>query len=159
MRYALSFALAILVLTAGALTTFRELSVRGSEPDPLPRVTRAGITHVVSPLVPSAADLARFAEADRAWREQHARPFSVAELRARGDGKRSARDLMQDRVYELSRSGRRGDAIRELERWTRAHPRDRQALLWLARMLSEAGRKQESIARYRQVLALGGGRS
>jgi hypothetical protein len=55
-----------------------------------------------------------------------------------------------------NRSGRRGEAIRELERWTARYPRDREAVLWLARLLRDAGRTNESLARYRQVLSSSG---
>ena len=158
MRYAVSFLLTILVLTVGALTTFRQISANGSRADTLvlPADRDDELTPAASVLHPSADDYARFAEADRAWREKNARQFTLAELRARGDGTRSPREAMQDRVYELTRKGNRAAAIRELEQRTRRHSSDRQALLWLARLLNEAGRRDESIARYRQVLALGG---
>jgi DNA-binding SARP family transcriptional activator len=61
---------------------------------------------------------------------------------------------MQERVYVLTRGGRRADAIGELERWTAANPQDREAVLWLARLLRQVGRTSESLARYRQVLSL-----
>jgi len=35
------------------------------------------------------------------------------------------------------------------------HPRDKSALLSLARLLREAGRTDASVARYRQLLSLG----
>jgi Flp pilus assembly protein TadD len=60
---------------------------------------------------------------------------------------------MQDRVYSAQRAGNRGRAIAELERWVRMNPRDADALLSLARLLNEAGRKTESVVRYRQALA------
>jgi DNA-binding SARP family transcriptional activator len=63
---------------------------------------------------------------------------------------------MQDRVFKSTRGGDRGRAIRELERWIDSHPRDKDALLSLARLLNEAGRRDDSLARYRQIIALGG---
>jgi Flp pilus assembly protein TadD len=161
MRYALSFTLIILLLTAGALTTFRQISASSGGGDTLviPPAREDELTPEASPLNPTAADYARFERADGEWRAQHARQYSLAELRVRGDGTRSAREAMQDRVYSLTRKGDRARAIAELERWTGSHPRDRDALLWLARLLSEAGRKEASIARYRQILALAGEKS
>ena len=76
----------------------------------------------------------------------------LAELRARGDGRRSARDSVEDRVFEYSRRGRRDLATREMERWVARHPNDRAMLLALARLLNEQGRTDESIARYQQLL-------
>ena len=68
------------------------------------------------------------------------------------------RRAMEEQVYLFSRAGRRAAAIRELEQWTSRYPRDREAVLWLARLLRDAGRTTESLARYRQVLSsLGGG--
>ena len=159
MRYALFFALSVVALTAGALATFHHISVSGMV---VPRVdSLAGPTadtlptpEVVTPAVPSASDYAQFAAADSAWREANAREYTVAELRARGDGKRTARDLVQDRAFVLLRSGQRGRAIAELEQWVARHPTDDRALLSLARLLNEEGRSSDAIGRYRQILAL-----
>jgi Flp pilus assembly protein TadD len=63
---------------------------------------------------------------------------------------------MQDRVYLFTKHGDRAAAIAELEKWTRSNPRDGASLLALARLLNEAGRTDEAVARYRQVLALHG---
>jgi Flp pilus assembly protein TadD len=68
------------------------------------------------------------------------------------------RRALEERVYVLTRAGRRGEAIGALERWTASYPRDREAVLWLARLLRQAGRTDESLARYRQVLTLSEGR-
>jgi Flp pilus assembly protein TadD len=97
-----------------------------------------------------------FAEAsagDSAWRAEHARFYSLAELRVRGDGRRSPREAMQDRVFAFSKKGQRAQAIAELERWVASNRHDTDALVWLARLLKEAGRTAESVQRYRQALA------
>ena len=73
---------------------------------------------------------------------------------ARGDGKRTARDSVQDRVFAYVRAGQRPRAIADLERWVAAHPTDDQLLLSLARLLAEEGRSNDAIGRYRQILAL-----
>jgi Flp pilus assembly protein TadD len=105
-------------------------------------------------VVPTSADLARYAAADRAWRERHAQQYTIAELRARGDGKRTAREAMQDRVFKLTSGGDRAGAIAQLEQWVGGHPRDAESLLALARLLNEAGRTDDAVARYREILAL-----
>ena len=157
MRYALAFLLVVVGLTAAAVATFVHISsvsmvaaVPGAGPV-ADTITRA---EVATPAVPTAADYARYAEADRVWRERNARQYTIAELRARGDGKRTPREAMQDRVFELTRRGNRSGAIVELERWVRGHPRDEQSLLSLARLLSEAGRTGDAVSRYREILAL-----
>src|SRR5262249_26730073 len=159
MRYALFFALSVITLTVGALATFDHISVIGAA---VPRVdSLAGPTadtlptpEVVTPVVPTAADYAQFAHVDSVWRDANAREYTVAELRARGASKRTARDLVQDRAFELVKSGQRGRAIAELERWVAGHPTDDQSLLSLARLLNEEGRSDDAIGRYRQILAL-----
>ena len=161
MRYALLFALAIVGLTAVVVLTFDRISatalavetpVAAAPADTMP----AAVT--TTPIAPSTKDYDRYATADRAWRERHARFYSARELRARGDGKRTPREAMQDRVFADMRGGNRARAISELERWVRANPRDEQTLLTLARLLNEAGRTDDALARYRQILALAGQR-
>jgi DNA-binding SARP family transcriptional activator len=61
---------------------------------------------------------------------------------------------MQDRVFKSTRRGDRAAAITELEQWVRAHPRDEESLLSLARLLNETGRTGDAVARYREILAL-----
>src|SRR5262249_24086432 len=109
---------------------------------------------VATPAVPTAADYARFAESDAMWRELNAHPYTIAELRARGDGKRTPRDSVRDRVFRFVRTGQRSRAIADLERWVSPHPTDDALLLSLARLLSEDGRSNDAIGRYRQILAL-----
>ena len=160
MRYAVLFVLSILALTIGAVLVFGRIS---SSTLAASRTTASRLTadtvpdrEVNTPLVPTAADYARFAAEDRAWRAAHARMYSASELRARGNGHRTPREQMEDRVFKLNRAGNRAEAVAELERWVKGHPRDADALLSLARMLNEAGRTNESVIRYRQVLALRG---
>ena len=161
------FGLAIAVLLNGAVSTFRVIGASalrtmaadsaaasmGAWPGDSQDVSRPAV-----PIVSGRAAYARFAGEDSAWRARNARALSVKELRARGDGKRTPREAMQDRVYRLQRAGRREPAIGELERWVRDNPRDEEALLSLARLLREAGRTDEALRRYRDALALHGGR-
>jgi Flp pilus assembly protein TadD len=157
MRYALYFALAILALTAGAVLTFNRISATSLAAAPAlapPPADTLPTREVTSPLAPTPADYARYADADRAWRDENARQYSARDLRERGDGRRTPREAMQDRVFGYTRRGDRARAIAELERWVRAHPRDQQSLLSLARLLNEVGRSDDAITRYRQILAL-----
>ena len=159
MKYAVVFVAAALTLTLGAMATFDRITTRASATtaapafpvgDTLPTPTSS------SPLMPTRSDYAGFAADDSAWRAEHARPYSIAELRRRGDGRPTARDSLQDRVFAYTKHGRRKQAIAELERWVRNHPRDRGTLLSLARLLNADGQADAAIVRYRQVLALGG---
>jgi hypothetical protein len=157
MRYALAFLLAVVGLTAAAVATFvhiSSVSIVAAAPGAGPVADTVPRAEVQTPAVPTAADYARYAEADRLWRERNARQYTIAELRARGDGKRTPREAMQDRVFELTRRGDRSGAIVELERWVRGHRRDEQSLLSLARLLNEVGRTSDAVIRYREILAL-----
>lgn len=160
------FAGAVVLLFAGAVGTFRVIgasALRSMAADsiattatawPADSIDRAPIA---APVSPDRASYARYAAADSAWRAHNARAMSVQELRARGDGTRSAREVMQDRVFRLQHAGQRARAIDELERWVRRRPRDRAATLSLARLLREAGRTDDALRRYRQALALDAG--
>jgi len=163
MRYAISFALSIICLTVGTMLTFDRISIAGvnvARPDSLagPTADTLPTPQVATPVTPTNADYARFAEADRAWREKHARQYTIAELRAIGDGRRTSRDSVEDRVFQYVRTNQRGRAIAELERWVGGHPTDSELLLSLARLLSEEGRSGDAVGRYRQILALHGKR-
>ena len=154
--YATLFALAVVGLTIGGISAFRHLDA----------VARARLDADVTtwpqdsvpadkpflPIAASATEYAKYAAEDAEWRRRNARQYTLAELQARGDGKRSDRQKLQDRVYELTRHGERRRAISELEGWVRKNPRDRDALLWLARLLNESGRSDDAISRYRQLL-------
>ena len=156
MRYALAFLLAAVCLTAGAVATFAHISAvsLASAPAGQPVADTVPTAEVSTPIVPTAADYARYAEADRSWRERHAKQYSIAELRARGNGKRTPREAMQDRVFNFTRRGDRARAIAELERWVGGHRRDGESLLALARLLNDVGRTSDAVARYREILAL-----
>lgn len=159
MRYALYFALSIVGLTTATLVAFDRISAPGAviaSADSLAQPTADTLPTpgAVTPAVPTAADYARFAEADQAWRDSYARPYTVAELRARGDGRRTSRDSVQDRVFRFVQVGQRRQAIAELEHWVASHPTDGELLLSLARLLNEEGRGDDAIGRYRQLLAL-----
>jgi tetratricopeptide (TPR) repeat protein len=158
-RYTWSFAGAVIVLTLAALASFRAISALalGAPSDTRlswPDDTLAAAT-AAARAAPSYAQLAAL---DESWRKENARQYTLAELRTRGDGRRTPRQALQDRVYAHTRRGDRASAIRELDRWVASNPRDGDALLWLARLLNEAGRKNESVRRYRQALALEGWR-
>ena len=158
MRYGLVLFLAILALTTITVGSFRHLSVPNvADSAVMPVADTVEPPAVRTTLYPTDADYARFAAADRAWRERNARQYTLAELKARGDGRRSPREQMQDRVFQLTRRGQRAQAIAELEHWVAGQPRDAEALLSLARLLNETGRTDSSIARYRQVMALRNG--
>lgn len=163
--YAVLFAGSIVLLLTGAVSTFRVIGSSALQ-------TMAADSAAVAieswpgdsadlmkddvPVTTSRAQYERFAAEDRVWRARNARMLSVKELRARGDGRRTPREMMQDRVYRFQRAGQRQSAIAELDRWVRAHPNDAEALLSLARLLREADRTDESLRRYRQALALHG---
>lgn len=152
-RYETAFALTAVVLAAGALLAFSQLGTtwRSRNADPVwmrgPAVIRPGANERTlsgaRAIAATEADYRRFAAEDAAWRLRHAQLPDLFVLKRRA---------MEERVYALSRSGRRGAAIHELERWTSLYPRDREAVLWLARLLREAGRIDESLTRYRQIL-------
>jgi hypothetical protein len=157
MKYAVVFAAAALALTLGAVATFDRITTSRdviADAPPFPAGDTLPGRAVASPLIPMREDYARFATADSLWRAQHARSYTVAELRRRGDGRPTARDLMQDRVFRYTKHGQRSQAIAELTRWVAAHPRDDGALLSLARLLNADGQIDAAVARYRQVLAL-----
>src|ERR1700737_1666846 len=131
--YALMFAIAIVLLLTGAVTTFRAIgasALRTMAADsaaaaiPSWPVDSSSVSHTDAPVLPSRADYDRFAAEDRAWRERHARVLSVKELRARGDGRRTPREMMEDRVYRFQRAGQRDRAIAERTQWGPARPRD-----------------------------------
>lgn len=152
-NYTWSFGGALFVLTLAALASFREISASSvSDRDD---VRKRWLDDTGAPATPAPKpSYEALHAADAEWRQANARPYSLTELRVRGDGRRTPRQSMQDRVYAASRRGDRGAAIVELERWVRANPRDADALLWLARLLNESGRTKESVKRYRQALAL-----
>ena len=155
-RYVMVFTLTIVFLTIAAVASYGRIGAatlaRESTITPVESVV--SVAYTPPRPIPTAADYERYAEEDKAWRAKNAREFTLAELRARGDGKRSARQALDDRVFALAKRGERSRAINELERWVDSHPRDRSALLSLARMLRETGRNDAAVARYRQLLSL-----
>jgi tetratricopeptide (TPR) repeat protein len=162
--YAGFFALAVVVLTVGGISAFVRLDAiaraeqRATTVPDAGQWRRAMPEREFVPIAPDPAAYARYEAEDAIWRERNARQLSLSELRARGDGRRTARQALDDRVFEYTRSGDRKKAIAELERWVAGQPRDERALLALARLLNEAGRREAAIARYRQLLAIKAGR-
>jgi len=156
LRYASVFAFIVVLLTGAALSAYGRIGAAALARQPATASVWPvdSVIKILPSGVPTAADYQQYAEADRAWRAKNAREFTLAELRARGDGKRSAREALDDRVFAFTRRGQSARAIAELERWVAAHPRDRAAILSLARMLRETGRNDAAVARYRQLLAL-----
>lgn len=158
-RYTWAFAAAALLLTVAALASFREISALSVAAQDTALTWTSDTLPATSPAAATAPpSYAALAAADESWRQQNAKQFSIGELRVRGDGRRTARQTMQDRVFAFTRRGDRESAIAELERWVESRPRDSDALLWLARLLNESGRSKESIKRYRQALAIEAGR-
>jgi hypothetical protein len=58
-----------------------------------------------------ASEYARLATADKAWRQQHARQYTLNELRQRAAGNRTPREAMQDRVFIAVKKGQHQQAI------------------------------------------------
>lgn len=158
-RYTWWFSAMVVLLTITALATYREISAASlwSRDEPIVWIEDSAGIAMARAAEPPPSFSEVFA-ADEAWRAANAKPYTLAELRARGDGRRTPRQQMQDRVFASTRAGNSSAAIRELERWVRSNPRDADALLWLARLLNESGRSGESVRRYRQALSLVGGR-
>ena len=157
--YAAVFALAVLALGAGGLFAFRRLESNDSAarvvsaPPAWPQDS-VPPTRPFVPIAPDPADYAKYEAEDAAWRRRDARQLTLGELRARGDGRRTAAQTVQDRVFELTRRGDDARAIAELERWVARNPGDERALLSLARLLNESGRNADAVSRYRQLLAV-----
>ena len=155
LRYAFSLAFAIVALTVVAVLAFGRISNATLSDSAAGSVDTVALAeHSAVAEADTAAIRKRLAEEDRAWRERNARPVTVAELRQRGDGTRTPRQALDDRVFRYTQQGNRAAAIDELERWVKVNPRDEDALLSLARLLKDVGRTDDSIARYRQLLAL-----
>jgi Flp pilus assembly protein TadD len=157
--YAVFFTLAVLVLGVVGLFAFQRLALNtnamSAVSQPLPtRAAHFAAPKQFIPIARNPTDYAVHEAADAAWRRQYARPYTLSELRARGDGTRSPREALQDRVYAHTRRGQDARAIAELERWVARHPNDERALLTLARLLNENGRNNDAIVRYRQLLAI-----
>lgn len=148
-RYSLLFVGVTLALTIPALGAYRGISAMWlTVPDVLQFTDEDSSNSSTAPLT-----FAQASASDSAWRAEHATYYTLAELRVRGDGRRSPRQAMQDRVFAYSRKGQRAQAIAELERWVGSNRGDTDALIWLARLLQEAGRTAESVRRYREALS------
>jgi len=154
-RYPLLFITSVVVLTAATLISYRRISGTINRSAISGRWPGDSAPEHPPLVIPTGVDYDRFSATDSAWREQNARQYTVAELRARGDGTRSEREILDDRVFTLTRHGDTKGAVSVLERWVTRHPRDRGALLSLARLLREDGRTDAAVARYRQLLSLG----
>lgn len=154
-RYETAFALTATVLASGALFAFTQIDLvtrsraaphpwRSASLAPMPG-TSAGVLTGARAIAPTDSDYRRFAAEDAEWRRVHAR---LPDLRL------MKRQAMQERIHLLTRAGRPAAAIGELRQWTGEYPDDREALLWLARLLREAGRTNEALATYRLLLTI-----
>src|SRR5262245_53156659 len=96
--YACIFALAVVGLTFGGISAFRHIDSMTSAARNAAVVIPADSTstRTFRPIAPPASAYARYEAEDARWRERNARQYSLSELRARGDGRRTARDAMQD---------------------------------------------------------------
>jgi Flp pilus assembly protein TadD len=157
--YGWVFLLAVVALSAGGLFAFRRLEANAKAARATSAVVLRADDHPTTsnafvPIQRKPADYARFEAEDARWRERNAKQYTLSELRIRGDGSRSPRELLEDRVYENTRRGNHAQAIADLERWVARHPNDERALLSLARLLNETGRNAAAVARYQQLLNL-----
>lgn len=157
--YALAFSLAITGLSGGGVMAFRRLEADAEAARAASAALAAAPVErprsgAFVPIAHEASEYAKYAAEDARWRARHARAYTLRELRERGDGTRSPRQLMQDRVYEYQRRGQDARAVAELERWIARNPGDQQTLLELARLLNETGRNADAVVRYRQLLVL-----
>ena len=153
-RYETAFALTAAVLAVGAAFAFSRIgagarrdsdaAVGRGTPSAIGRAPDERSLVGARAIAATEGDYRRFAAEDAAWRRRDARLPDLFLLKRRA---------LEDRVYVLTRAGRRAEAIRALERWTAQYPRDAGAVLWLARLLRDAGRTTESLARYRQALS------
>jgi tetratricopeptide (TPR) repeat protein len=164
MRYEARAALAMGGVITVALVGF--VGLRGAMAPParaFPVAASADSFAVRDPeyIRPDSATYARFAAADAAWRRKYASASALrdesGQIEESSEGRiwrPSPRQALDDAVFELYKAGRFDDAIAELTNWVQRHPGDRDELLKLARLLNQAGHGDESIARYRQLLAL-----
>jgi len=164
MRYEARAALAMGGVIAVALVGF--VGLRGAMAPParaFPLTASVDSFAVRDPeyIRPDSATYAKFAVADAAWRRKYASASTLRDgtgrIEASSDGglwHPSARQALDDAVYKSYKAGRFDDAIATLTKWVDRHPGDRDELLKLARLLNQAGHGDESIARYRQLLAL-----
>jgi hypothetical protein len=154
-RYETAFALTATVLASGALFAFTRLDVvsrartpahpwRSSSVAAVPG-SDAGVLTGARAIAPTDSDYRRFAAEDAEWRRVYAQLPDLHRMK---------RQAMQERIHLLTRAGGTGAAIRELNQWTGEYPNDREALLWLARLLRESGRTNEALAKYRLLLTL-----
>jgi tetratricopeptide (TPR) repeat protein len=164
MRYEARAALAMGGVVVVAVVGF--IGLRGAMAPParaFPLTASADSFTVRDPqyIRPDSATYAQFAVADAEWRRRYAAPRALRDGAGRTESSSegrlwhpSPRQSLDDAVFKLYRAGRFTDAIAALTSWVNRHPNDRDELLKLARLLNEAGHGDESIARYRQLLAL-----
>ena len=164
MRYETRAALAMGGVVVVAIVGF--IGLRGAMIPParaLPVTASADSFLVRDPqyIRPDSATYARFAVSDAAWRLKYASPRAGGNedgnIESSSEGRiwrPSARQQLDDAVFKFYQAGQFDEAIAALTKWVDGHPGDRDELLKLARLLNQAGHGDESIARYRQLLAL-----
>lgn len=161
MRYEVRAALAMGALVACGTIGFiglRQAMAPPARAFPLAESTDSFAVRHPELIRPSAAAYAQFAAEDAAWRARYASAPGPATESAGQIWRPSPRQELDDRVYTLMQAGRLNEAIDLLTEWVDRHPTDRVELLKLARLLNQAGRSEEALPRYRQLLALGDGR-
>jgi Flp pilus assembly protein TadD len=167
-RYELRALVALLAVIACATIGFAGLRVAMTPPArafPIADATDTFVVRNAAQIRPSAAAYAAFAASDAEWRRRAVAAYRPTDdprtvrFTSGGEWHPSARQAVDDQVYRLMKTGHLDEAIRTLTAWVTRHPDDREELLKLARLLNEAGRPDEAIPRYRQVLALETGRS
>ena len=161
MRYEIRAAIAMGAVVLVAVVGF--IGLRGAMAPPLRALPAGESTDtfvVLHPelIRPSAAVYAGFASEDAEWRLHNAAPvthtFAANGTVAAAPWRPSPRQVLDDAVYAAMQRQRLDDAIALLSTWVARHPGDRVELLKLARLLSQAGRVDESAQRYRQLLTL-----
>lgn len=164
MRYEARAALAMGGVVVFALVGF--VGLRGAMAPParaFPLVASADSFAVrdAEYISPDSATYARYAASDSAWRLKYASNRALRDETGRVEASSEGRiwhpsphQALDDSVFKLYKARRFDDAVVALTRWVDSHPTDRDELLKLARLLNEAGHGDESITRYRQLLAL-----
>ena len=155
-RYMLVLTISVVLLTGAALTAYGKIGAASLRHEDPPVVAWPGDSAPPPPpgSLPTIRDYEKYAAADAEWRRQNARHYTLAQIRALGDGTRSPRQLLDDRVYLFVKRGETDRAMGALEAWIERNPRDENAILWLARMLRESGRTDEAVALYRRLISI-----
>ena len=154
-RYSLLFSALTIVLVVGVLYSIGGLSSNARHSQYIVPM-EGGDTFVVKDpalIRPTAASYAAFAADDSAWRKEFAKAITIREMSAGGEWRPSLRQMMQDRVFLLTREGRTAEAVLALESWMAGNPDDMESLLELARLTVALERYDDALGHYRVLLA------